>query len=193
VSDIEALQERIAVLEARLASVEDVQAIQSLKSRYGQLADSRYGKDGVVPRPELERIADDLTALFSDDAVWDGGAGLGVCRGHEEIRARFLEPTLAFSWHYFVKPNIRVDGETARGTWDILAPCTNRDGRALWMSGVEEDEYVKRGGVWLHQSMKLEVVFMAPHDRGWAKRAAPSQSDGSSPSASSKEPSASSR
>jgi hypothetical protein len=177
VSDLEAMREQIAALEVRLASVEGVQSIQALKSRYGQLADSRYRDGDIVPRPELERIAYELAALFSEDAVWDGGGGLGLCRGREEIRARFLEPTLSFSWHYFVKPNIEIHGDTATGTWDILAPCTSRDGRALWMAGFEEDEYVKRDGVWLHQSMKLSVVFMAPHDRGWAKRPPTPQSE----------------
>ena len=162
------LRSRIEALEARLAAVEDVQAIQNLKSRYGQLADARYGPQGVVPRERLEPIADQLAALFSDDAVWDGGAALGVCQGRDAIRKRFLEPTLRFSWHYFVKPHIDVSGDRARATWDILAPCTTADGRARWMSGYEDDEYVKQDGVWLHQSMKLSVVFMAPHDEGWA-------------------------
>jgi hypothetical protein len=165
------LEKRIALLEGRLARVEDVQAIHNLKSRYGQLADARYGPKGVVERADLERIADDVVALFHADAVWDGGGGLGVSRGHAEIRARFLEPTLKFSWHYFVKPRIEVDGDRAKGTWDILAPCTSRDDRALWMAGSEDDEYVKQDGVWLHQSMKLHVAFMAPHDRGWARPA----------------------
>lgn len=39
-----------------------------------------------------------------------------------------------------------------------------------WMSGVEEDEYARVDGRWLHSRMALRVVFMAPHDRGWARR-----------------------
>jgi hypothetical protein len=42
------------------------------------------------------------------------------------------------------------------------------EGRALWMAGYEDDEYERVDGVWLHSAMKLGVVFMAPHDRGWA-------------------------
>jgi hypothetical protein len=38
------------------------------------------------------------------------------------------------------------------------------------MAGVEHDEYVREGDRWLHEQMKLDVVFLAPHDRGWAKR-----------------------
>lgn len=173
--ETEALTRRVEILEARLAEVEAVQAIQNLKSRYGQLADSRYDRPtanrggGGIRRDVLPQIAEALAALFTEDATWDGGPGLGVCRGREAIRKRFLEPTLAFSWHYFVKPRIEVRGDRATGTWDILTPCTSRDGRAMWMAGSEDDTYVRQNGVWLHESMKLSVAFMAPHDRGWAE------------------------
>ena len=187
-SDPAALQQRIEQLEARLDEVEAVQAIHRLKSRYGQLLDARYDENGIVGRDALERIASEAAELFSLDATWDGGAGLGLCQGREAIRERFLEPALQFSWHYFVKPRIEVDGDRAAGTWDILAPCTSRKGRALWMAGSEDDEYVRQDGVWLHQSMKLSVVFFAPHDRGWAaKNPASAGSNGNqgAPSASS--------
>lgn len=160
---------RIEALEARVRAAEDVLAIQNLKSRYGALADARYDRNGVRPSEELARIADQIAALFTEDATWDGGAGLGVCRGRDEIRKRFLEPTLRFSWHYFVKPHITVEDDEARATWDILAPCTTRDGRAHWMSGAEDDTYRRVDGAWLHASMTLRLVFMAPHDAGWAK------------------------
>ena len=169
-ASVEELQATIAKLELRLAAVEDAQAIQNLKSRYGQLADARYGPDGVIAPDALDRIAREIAALFTEDATWDGGAGLGVCRGREEIYERMRKPSLSFSWHYFVKPRIDVDGDTAQATWDILAPCTTRAGRPMWMAGTEDDEYEKRDGAWLHKSMKLTVVFMAPHDQGWAKR-----------------------
>jgi hypothetical protein len=167
--DVAELERRVEVLERRLRAVEDAEAIRELKARYAELVDARYTRDGPRPAAELAPIADRIAALFSEDAVWDGGAGLGVCRGRAAIRQRFLEPTLQFSWHYFVKPRIEVDGDAARGRWDILSPCTSREGRALWMAGVEDDEYVREGGVWLHRSMRLEVVFMAPYERGWAK------------------------
>ena len=168
--DAEQLERRVLALEERLRAVEDVDAIQSLKARYAQLVDARYTRAGPKSPEELAPIATEIAGLFSEDAVWDGGAGLGVCTGRDAIRQRFLEPTLQFSWHYFLKPRIEVDGDAARASWDILSPCTTREGRAMWMAGVEEDDYVRKGGAWLHSSMRLEVVFMAPHDRGWAKR-----------------------
>jgi hypothetical protein len=161
---------RLEALERRLAEVEAVQAIQNLKSEYGTLADARYTRSGVKDQPEVDRIADRIAALFSEDGVWDGGAALGRCEGRDAIRERFREPTLLFSWHFFVKPEIRVSGRTAMGTWDVLALCTSPDGRALWMVGAEHDEYACVDGVWLHTRMRLEPTLMAPHETGWAPR-----------------------
>ncbi len=167
---LEQLEARVAALEGRLRAAEDVAAIVNLKSRYGQLADSRYTLAGVKSESELDAIAREVAALFSEDAVWDGGEALGVARGREEIYQRFRKPTLGFTWHYFVKPRIDVDGDRARASWDILAPCTTRDGRALWMAGYEEDEYCRKGGSWLHSRVKLSVVFMASYERGWVPK-----------------------
>ena len=162
------LEETVRALEMRLARLEAEEEIRRLKARYGALVDARYGRDGPRPRAEIEPLAREIAALFTEDAVWDGGAGLGLCRGRDAIRERFLEPTLRFSWHYFVKPCIEVDGARARGTWDLLAPCTTRDGVASWMAGVEDDEYARVDGRWLHAAMKLRVVLFAPHSQGWA-------------------------
>lgn len=166
----EELARRVEALEARVRAAEDVQAIHRLKARYAQLVDARYARrGGVKPAAEVARVADAIAALFTPDGVWDGGAALGACTGRDAIAARMREPTLSFSWHFFLKPCIEVEGDTARGTWDILSPCTSADGRAMWMAGVEHDEYARHEGAWLHARMTLEVVFMAPHDRGWAQ------------------------
>jgi hypothetical protein len=165
----EELEKLVSDLSVRLVRVEDIAEIQRLKAQYGRLTDARYDRNGVVERSQLESLARDITDLFSADAVWDGGKGLGISTGHAEIYQRFCEPTLRFSLHYFVKPEIVVDGDRAKGRWDILAPCTTRDHRPLWMAGSEDDEYVRVDGRWLHSAMRLTVAFMAPHDKGWAK------------------------
>jgi hypothetical protein len=90
--------------------------------------------------------------------------------GRAAIRERFRDPTLLFSWHYFLKPRIAVDGDRAEARWDILAPCTTKDGRPHWMAGVEDDAYRREDGVWRHTGMRLSTVFMAPHDRGWTRQ-----------------------
>lgn len=170
-SDLRALEERLARLETRVRRAEDQLAIQALKARYGAILDARHSRGGVAPKEVCRRQAEAAAALFTEDGVWDGGPALGLCRGRAEIAARLAEPTLLFSWHYFVKPEIRVEGDAAQGTWDVLAPCTDREGRSLWMAGVERDTYARVDGQWLHRSMALEVVFLAPHETGWGRRA----------------------
>ena len=165
----ESLEEQVRRLESRLQRLEDVEAIRQLKARYGELVDARYGREGVKPPEQLEKLAREIAELFSTDAEWEGGKALGSCRGRQQIYERFLKPTLRFSWHYFVKPQIEVDGDRASARWDILAPCTTQNGEAHWMAGVEDDEYVRVDGRWLHSRMTLRVVFMAPHATGWAR------------------------
>ena len=104
----------LAALRARLEALEAAEAIRRLKARYAELVDSRYEGGGPRPPEALARIAGEIAELFTDDAVWDGGGGLGVQRGHEAIRARMAEPTLLFSRHYFVNPAIEVTGDRAR-------------------------------------------------------------------------------
>ena len=159
---------RLAALEARVARAEGVAEILALKSRYGALADARYSRKGPRPQAEIDDCADALAALFTEDAVWVGGGALGECVGRDAIRARFRAPTLHYAWHFFVKPEIRVEGDLATGTWDVLAMITTPEGRAMWMVGVEHDAYARVDGRWLHTRMQLESQLMAPHDRGWA-------------------------
>ncbi len=164
----QALYERIAALETRLARAEAHAEILALKSRYGALADARYSRKGPRSPAEIDAVADQLAELFTKDAVWEGRGALGRCEGRAAIRDRFREPTLQYAWHFFVKPEIRVDGDSAKGTWDVLAMMTTQEGRAMWMVGVEHDEYARVDGRWLHTRMQLESQLMAPHDRGWA-------------------------
>ena len=166
---IDELNRQVAELRARVEAVESVQAIQSLKARYAQLVDERYVRGKVAPDEKVAAVAEQIAALFTEDGVWDGGPALGVSSGRAEIAARMRAPTLQFSWHFFLKPQIHVDGDRARARWDILSPCTTKDGKPHWMVGFEDDEYARVGGGWLHTRMKLTSVFLAPHETGWQK------------------------
>jgi hypothetical protein len=161
--------EALRALEQRVRMLEDVLAIQRLKARYAELIDQRYHRGRAREGEELARVARQIADLFTEDAVWDGGPALGLCRGREAICERMREPTLLFSWHFFLKPQIQVDGDRASARWDLLAPCTTKDGRAHWLAGTEDDDYRRVDGRWLHRHMKLNVVFLAPHETGWTR------------------------
>ena len=166
---IDELTRQVAELRVRLEAAEAVQAIQNLKARYAQLVDERYVRGKVAPEEKVAAIAEEIAALFTADGVWDGGPALGVSTGREQIAARMRAPTLVFSWHFFLKPQIHVEGDRARARWDILSPCTTKDGKPHWMVGFEDDEYRRVDGAWLHTRMKLTSVFLAPHETGWQK------------------------
>jgi hypothetical protein len=62
-----------------------------------------------------------------------------------------------------------VLGDSATATWDLLCPCQRQDGTSFWMSGSEADRYVRVDGTWLHESMALTSVFMAPVADGFGR------------------------
>lgn len=158
-----------ADLTARLDRLEATLAIQGLKARYASLVDQRFERGSVVAPPELTRLADEISLLFTEDASWDGGPSLGVAVGRAAIAGRLAAPTLTFSRHLFVQPEISVDGDRAIGRWQLLCPCTTTAGVDLWMCGVEDDEYVRECGAWRHASMRLTTVFTAPVGDGWGR------------------------
>jgi len=161
------LVRRVDDLARRVDAAESVLAIQALKARYGEVVDARFHRGAVVEAALLAELAATAASLFTEDGVWDGGPALGVARGRAQIAARLAGPTLTFSRHLFVKPRIEVDGDRASGRWDLLSPCTRPDGTSWWMCGYEDDTYARVDGAWLHATMTLTTVFMAPAGGGW--------------------------
>jgi hypothetical protein len=166
---LEELTTEVAALRARVERAEAVLAIQNLKARYAQLVDERYVRGAVGAAALVAARAEAIAALFTEDGEWDGGRALGRSRGRAEIAARMRAPTLQFSWHFFLKSQIHVDGDRATARWDILSPCTTADGTPHWMVGFQDDEYARVGGSWLHRRMRLTSVVMAPHETGWRR------------------------
>ncbi len=166
---IEELAIELETIRRRLDAAESVLAIQELKANYGELVDARTSRGQLVGGSSLARLANEIAELFTVDGTWDGGPVLGRAVGREAIAARLAAPTLTFSRHLFVKPRIAVDGDRARARWDLLCPYRSADGRALWMCGYEDDEYERTADGWLHRSMSLTTIFVAPVDEGWGR------------------------
>lgn len=166
---IEDLAAEVAALRLRVEASEAVLAVHALKARYGELVDGRFRRGRVVDGPELLRVSRAAADLFTEDGTWDGGPGLGVVTGRAAIAERLAHPTIDFARHLFVKPSIRVEGDRAWGRWDLLSPCRRPDGSSWWMCGYEDDEYRRVDGVWLHRSMALTTVLMAPVGEGWER------------------------
>lgn len=166
-STIEELAREIESLKLRVASSESRLEIVALKARYAQLVDQRFSRGNVIDNESLALVATRAAELFTVDGSWDGGPGLGVSIGRDAIAERLREPTLDFSRHFFMNPKIDLAGDSAIARWDLLSPCRRADGTSYWMSGYEDDEYERVDGAWLHRSMRLTTVFMAPIGEGW--------------------------
>jgi uncharacterized protein (TIGR02246 family) len=146
-------------LEARLRRLEDIEAVKQLKARYCAACDDGYD-------------ADRLAALFTEDAVWDGGRTFGLVEGREAIRRHYqgASKRLTVARHQVMNPIIEIDGDTATGHWLLFQPCTSAgaDGeQAMWLAATYRDTYRRDGDGWLISGTVIEVAFFTPYDRGW--------------------------
>jgi hypothetical protein len=141
----------------RLEVLEDIEAIKKVKARYGQLVDQRYSGGVVKGRKELEAIANEVVKLATEDAVWALGK---TCKGRKEIFEHLIEPRHNFGVHYFLTPDITVNGTVANGHWLYWMPATTRDkdNKAIWVAGFYDEEYIKVDGQWLIKDLKLTIV-----------------------------------
>lgn len=149
-------------LEARVRRLEDIEAIKQLKAQYCAACDDGYD-------------ADRLAALFTEDAIWDGGRTFGVVEGREAIRKHFrgASKRLTIARHQVMNPIIEIDGDEASGHWLLFQPCTSAgaDGeQAVWLAATYADRYARSGDGWLIARTDIEVAFFTPYDRGWVEQ-----------------------
>jgi hypothetical protein len=165
VADGDALAHTVAVLQARLTALKDIQDIKRLQRAYGYYLDVGQW--------------DQVAQLFSRNATLEIGLD-GVYRGQERIHQYFLAVAGGHSGlapgqvnqYLQLMPviNLAPDGLTAKGTWRavILAGQAGKD--AWWGEGPYENEYVKEGGVWKISALHWYQTLMTPYGQGgWAR------------------------
>jgi len=137
-------------LERRLAELQDVEAIETLKARYWRAVDRK--------RP------DDVEACFAPDAVIDF-EGLPRYESREAFMALVRQAaanTQAFNMHHGQNPHIAITGaNTAEGEWDIFYYGIDLDSQTLvQMAGAYTDTYVREHGTWLIATTKMRQTSM---------------------------------
>ncbi len=152
-------------LEARVRTLEDIEAIRKLKATYCDICDLG------LQDPE---VLESLLQHFTEDARVDFGMGEGSAfRGKDALRVFFgqvVGAAVSFSMHMLHNSFIEIDGDRATGSWYFEAPTTNSaTGEAQWMAGRYVEEYVRQGGTWKFDSIKTEWNYIAPYGEGWAK------------------------
>ena len=144
-------------MEKRLQKLEAIDEIKRLKAKYSQIVDG-------LSKEKFEEC-------FTEDGVWDLGPA-GIVKGRKAIAEMFktVPQFQTFSVHYFVQPEIIVDGNKATGKWYMWLPATQADGVAVWSTGYEDEKYEKVNGKWLIKELKLTPIFRAPFEEGWHKK-----------------------
>ena len=145
-------------LEARLRRLEDIEALRVLKARYAEICDEGFD-------PDL------LAALFTSDAVWDGGK-LGRVEGREAIRSFFAgaSKAMSFAIHHVGNPILEVEGDQATGRWHLWQPSIfGKAKQALWIAGRYREKYRREDGVWRIAELIFRVTMMSPYEDGWSK------------------------
>ena len=147
-------------LGKRIQILDDKEAIKELKTRYGQLVDSRFDGTGRMKGgKDLESIASDILKLFTEDAVWDRGKELGILKGRKQLYEHFRQPGYDLSVHYFLDPVITVEENTASAHWYLLMLGTTRDIMLSWLAADMDDQYIKINGNWLITHVRSNVIF----------------------------------
>lgn len=148
----------MAAIDERVQRLEDIAAIRRLKIEYAQHCDNNYDPDA-------------LTALFTDDAIWEG-KGLGRFDGKQAIHDFWVNAgkSFTFALHYMCGDTITVapSGTEATGHWYIWEPATI-NGRATFVAAVYDDVYKKVNGRWLFHRVTSHIAFITPYESGWVK------------------------
>src|SRR5690348_1685193 len=160
----------VARLEAEVERLEASRAVKHLQRAYGFYMD----------RALWQEAAD----LFAPDATFEVGSD-GVYAGRDRI-AEYLRraggggtglPWGILADHYQLQPVVHVsaDGLSAKARWRDFGLLGEYGKSASWEEGIFENEYVKRGGVWMIKSLHLYVTFVVPYEKGWARATTHSQ------------------
>lgn len=148
-------------LHERLRHLEDIEAINRLKTLYCFHCDDGFDADAIAK-------------LFAQDGVWDGGSLRGVQSGRDAIRAYFAQnhARIPFSVHLLANRLIEVDADRARGRWRMLMPYNTIEDTphgARWQVSAYDDDFVRVGGRWLFQTVRVKLARLDAGRGEWVE------------------------
>jgi hypothetical protein len=158
--------DRAANLIARAQRLEDEAAVLNLQHDYGYHLD----------RGQWRQAAN----LFAPDGTREEGQS-GVYVGRERIRLSLAQSgpeglrAGQLNEHLQMEPIVHIspDGLRARGRIFELAFVGGAGQPARIVQNIQENEYVRRGDVWMILSMHSYTILDTDYEQGWAKSALP--------------------
>ena len=141
----------------RLQTLEDIEAIRTLKYRYCQACDDDHNPEKLGP-------------LFTENARWEAST-MGPAEGRTGIQKLLGDlgksGTIRNSAHNAINPIIEVDGDTAKGEWRLIMLYTgnNPDGSHHFsrIIGWYKEVYHRVDGRWYIHDLYCEVEEASPY------------------------------
>lgn len=134
-------------------TAEDELAVRDLVARYC---------DAVCRRDATAWIA-----TWAPECRWDLGGGR-VTEGREATLALWQSALTRYAWVGQLAPTgtVRINGDTATGTWWLLELNRLADGTATMHFGHYDDDYVRTVDGWRFAVRRLAMVYRGALDPG---------------------------
>lgn len=149
------LEARLAALEQKVQTLNDQEAVRTLRHRYHQCINE--GQYAAIPD------------LFIDNGTLDFGY-LGKANGRAELVKFFagVGNLLSFVKQFIHNHMVQVQGDTGTGLSYLEAKSVSK-GESYLVAARYDDEYVRQNGQWKFKSMNLTPYFTVPLREGWAQ------------------------
>lgn len=146
-------------LEGRIKLLEDIEEISKLKARYCNYVDGGWDR----PTHDYDGVA----SIFTEDGVWEAIPTIRA-ETREGIREYFRKAQdISLAFHRITNPIIEVDGDQATGNWHVLVALTHPNGKAVWIGGIYNDEFVRTPEGWKFKKLSFTFAFNVPYEKGW--------------------------
>jgi hypothetical protein len=162
----------LAQLEARVQRLEDIEAIKKLQRSYNYYLE-HWQEEEVIP---LFTTSPDVTVEVGETGLYKGPEGVKkffkfsnhFVKDAPKATPEFLHVLMPIAGIVDIDPN----GKTAKGRWygwGCNAIPMMGTVKALFLSGIWENEYVKEDGVWKFKKIWFFTIFETPYEDGWVK------------------------
>jgi hypothetical protein len=159
-------------LEARIQTIEDIEAIRKLQHAYNYYLE-HWQEDEVV---DLFSDSPDVTVEVGETGLYKGKEGARKFFAYRNVfGAKTDKPTPEFLHLLFpLSGIIDVDpgNKTAKGRWygfGCLSIPAGEKIRPVFITGVWENEYIKENGKWKFKKLFFNTIFRTPYEDGWVK------------------------